>query len=985
MILQMLQLAAKLRAVTLISCLCFFLPIICTAQNNGEPVSGFITDAQGKPITDVTVSKKGSTATVITDAKGHFAIPIKKGEALVFSVVGYESKTVTYNGQKLFNEQLTVSFGKMDEVVVVGYGTTTKKEVTSAITTLKPADFNKGNIGNPIGLLQGRVAGLNIARPAGGDVNGAFDIQLRGLTTLSGGQAPLFVIDGILGGDLNSVSVDEIESIDVLKDGSAAAIYGTRGTNGVIIITTKKGKAGQHGLEFATYTSIQTVAKKLRNLNAAEFRQAIHTQYSGREKEFDFGANTDWFKEITQTPIDQYYDLAMFGGTEHFNYRADANYRGSQGIVKDNANKRMQGKVAITQKEFNNKLTINYNLVYAETKRDFTDQEVLQQAFRRNPTERVYDTANTIAGGYFRNTGPFQYYNPVAMLKEEELGGKQQTFTGSAKISYAIAGGFNISAFGSLIRDSYKNTQYQSRYYPIGIGNNGTATIGTGQANNKLLEISSDYRKQFRKHGIQAIAGYSYQYGTNETFNAANSNFDVDLYQYNNIGAGNALAQGQALLSSYKESNRLIAFFGRVIYNFNEKYMAQVSLRHEGSSRFGANQKWGDFPAVSVGWRLNKESFLSNISWLSDLKLRAGYGVTGNQDIGNYRSLQLLAVGGRVLYNGQWINTYPPASNPNPDLRWEKKEELNIGTDFGLYKGRIGGSVDYYIRNTKDLLWTYTVPVPPNLYNSLYTNVGTIRNSGIEVTLNAIPVKTNSFTWTTSVLYSRNRNKLVSFSNNDLGFKLTDLKQGNIGADVQTWTHQILEGGPVGNFVTLIFKGIDASGYPIYQDNKKDGVINEADRQIAGNAYPKFQMSFSNAFAYKNLDLSFNFRGSYGNSVLNIHRLYYENFGYLGGKNILLSALDNPGYKGKAEYSSRFIEDASYIKLDNLSIGYTVPFKNSVIKKLRVYATGQQLITITGYKGVDPEVTLAGLAPGIDAYNYYPRTRTFTLGLNMTF
>jgi TonB-linked SusC/RagA family outer membrane protein len=980
----MTRLLSALRVTVLFAGLLLIMPLLSNAQTAGT-ATGVVTNEKGEPLTDVTVKNKETGLATSTDAKGHYKIAAKTGETIVFTAVGFEAKESAFTGQASLDVQMILSFSKLEEVVVVGYGTATKKEVTSAITTLKPADFNKGNIGNPVGLLQGRVAGLNISRPAGGDVNGGFDIQLRGLTTLSGGQGPLFVIDGILGGDLNSVNVDEIESIDVLKDGSAAAIYGTRGTNGVIIITTKRGKAGQHGIEFSSYVSVQKVAKKLRNLNADEFRKAIEQVYPGRLSEFDFNANTDWFKEITQTPIDHYYDLAMTGGTEHFNYRAAVNYRGAQGIVKDNANKRLQAKVNMTQKEFNNKLTINYNLMYAETDRDFTDQEIMQQAFRRNPTEPVYDPSNTLAGGYYRNTGPFQYYNPVAMLAEEVDHGKQKTFTGSAKLTYALIKGWNVSAFGSLIRDQFKNTKYQSRYYPIGIGNNGTAIINTGATDNKLFEISTDYRKRFGKHDIQAIAGYSYQHGANETFGATNSNFDVDLFQWNNIGAGGALPLGQALMSSYKESNTLIAFFGRIIYNLNDKYLAQVSLRHEGSSRFGANHKWGNFPAVSLGWRMSNEAFLQNVSWLSDLKLRAGFGVTGNQDIGNYRALQLLAVGGRVLYNGNWINTYPPASNPNPDLRWEKKEELNLGTDFGLFNGRISGSIDYYIRNTKDLLWTYAVPVPPNLYNSLYTNVGTIRNSGIEVSLTATPVKTANLTWNSTFLFSRNRNKVVSFSNNDAGFKLTDLKQGYIGADVQTWTHQVLEGQPVGNFTTLIFEGIDANGFPIYTDTDKNGVINENDRQVAGNAYPKFQLSFANNFFYKKFDLSFNLRGSFGNDVLNIHRLYYENFGYLGGKNILLSALDYPGYKGKAEYSSRFIEDGSYIKLDNISIGYTTSFSEGVVKKLRVYATAQQLFTITKYKGVDPELSLAGLSPGIDAYNYYPRTRTFTLGLNVSF
>jgi TonB-linked SusC/RagA family outer membrane protein len=971
-------------------CLLFCLLLLVSADvfsqtNTGKTVTGTVRDDAGGPLPGVNIKLKGTTAGTSTDAKGQFSIAIANGQTVVFSAIGFETVEMAYNGQSSLNVKLLESFGKLDEVVVMGYGTTTKKEVTSAITSLKPEDFNKGNIGNPVGLLQGKIAGLNIARPAGGDVNGGYDIQLRGLTTLSGGQGPLFVIDGVLGGDLNSVNNDEIESIDILKDGSAAAIYGTRGTNGVIIITTKKGKAGQNAIEYSNYASVQTVAKKLRNLNADEFRQAISTQYPGRLAEFDFGANTDWFKEITQTPFDLYNNVSMTGGAENFNYRAAVNYRDAKGIIKDNTNKRMQSKVAVTQKGFNNRLTINYNLNYADTKRDFTDQEVIQQAFRRNPTEPVYDPANTVAGGYYRNTGPFEYYNPVAMLDQEINGGKQQTFTGSAKLIYSILDGFNVSALGSIVKDSYKNSGYQTRYYPIGIGNNGTAWIETGDTNNKLIELSTDYHKKIGKNDFQAIAGYSYQYAVDESFEGSNNNFDVDLYEYNNIGAGAALSQGSASLYSHKESNKLIAFFGRVMYNFDEKYLAQVSIRHEGSSRFGVNNKWGNFPAVSLGWRVNKENFLADVKWLSDFKIRGGYGITGNQDIGNYRSLQLLAAGGRILYNGQWVNTYPPASNPNPDLKWEKKQELNIGTDFGFFKGRISGSIDYYVRNTKDLLWTYSVPVPPNLYNTSYANVGTIRNSGIEVTLNLVPVKTASFSWNSSILFSRNRNKLVSFSNPDAGFTLSDLKTGYIGSDVQTWTHQIKEGGALGNFVSLVFLGIDGEGNPIYKDVDNNGVINEADREVTGNAYPKFQLSFSNSFVYKKFDLSFNFRGSFGNSVLNIHRLYYENFGYLGGKNILLSALDVPNYKGKAEYSSRYVEKASYVKLDNLSFGYNININKPMLKKIRVYATGQQLLTFTKYKGVDPEVELAGLSPGIDAYNYYPRTRTYTLGLNVIF
>lgn len=965
--------------------LIFFITQSVAAQNR-LTVKGKVSDAAGNQLPGVSIKDKNDSKNgTVSGAQGDFSLQVAPEATLIFSIIGYEDQEVNIKGNAAIEVVMKEAENKLNEVVVIGYGSTTKKEVTSAITSLKPEDFNQGNISNPIGLIQGKVAGLNITRPAGGDVNGGFDIQLRGLTTLSGGQGPLFVIDGVIGGDLNSVNIEEIASIDVLKDGSAAAIYGTRGTNGVIIITTKQAKAGQRSLAFSTYVSTQSVANTLRNLTAAEFRDAISTQFPGREQEFDFGANTDWFKEVTRKPVDQYYDLSLAAGSEHFNYRAALNYRGSQGLVKDNENNRLQAKIAVNQKELNDKLNISYNFLYTQTNREYTDQNVLQQAFRRNPTEPVYDPANLLAGGYYRNTGPFDYYNPVAMLSEEVNSGDQQMFTGSARASYSIFSGLNAIVFGSIQRETYKNSNYFTRFYPIALGNNGVANLGTGTNSNDLMEASLDYKKKFGDHDLQAVAGYSFQQGVHDRFSGSNNNFDTDLYQYNNIGAGAGLPLGQAVLNSYKESNRLIAFFGRVTYNYKEKYLFQASLRREGSSRFGANHKWGNFPAVSAGWRINKEDFMSGASWLSDLKVRAGFGVTGNQDIGNYLSLSLLAVGGKTLYNGQWINTYPPASNPNPDLKWERKEEMNLGLDYAVFNSRLSGSIDYYVRNTNDLLWTYNVPVPPNLYNQLYTNVGKMRNSGLEVTINATPVKNDNFAWNTTLLYSRNKNKLVSFSDAGRGFELTDLKEGWLGTDLATWTHQIVEGGSVGNFVALVFEGIDAEGNSIYKDTNQDGAITDQDRQIVGNAYPKFQMSFSNAFNYKNFDLSFLLRGSYGNKMLNVHRIYYENFGYLGGKNILLSALDYPEFKGKAEYSSRFVEDASFIKLDNVSLGYTLKLKKGFLKQMRIYATGQQLLTITKYKGVDPEVNLSGLAPGFDSFYFYPRTRTYTFGTNITF
>ena len=951
-----------------------------------KTIKGKVTDSSGISLPGASVVLKGTTIGTITDTNGKYILTNIPGDAILqFSFIGMKPQEIAIGTSSLINVMLAEETIGLEEVVAVGYGTQRKGEVTGAISNLKSEDFNKGNIINPIGLLQGKVAGLNIVNASGGDPNGDLQIQLRGLTTLSGGTSPLIIIDGVLGGSLSSLNSEEIESFDVLKDGSAAAIYGTRGTNGVIIITTKRAKSGSHALEFSSYVSTQTVAKKLRNLNSTEFRSLLTTLYPGRESEFDHGSNTDWFDEITRTPLDQNYNVALSGGAEKFSYRASINYRKSQGLVKNNGNDRVQAKISVNQKELNDKLTIDYSLIYSHTNKQYSDTWALQQAFRYNPTEPVYDATNTLAGGYYRNTGPFEYYNPVAMINERTNEGTDDVTTGSINAKYNILQGLNINVLGSLIISPFEWGTYQTRYYPIGFGSNGVASKGSGKSSNNLLELSTEYKRSFGESNFQVIGGYSYQSGTYSDLSSSNSNFDTDLFGYNNLGAGYALTAGNAGMSSYKESNKLIAFFGRLTYNYKEKYLLTASARYEGSSRFGNNNKWGTFPAVSLGWRVNKEAFLSNVNWLSDLKLRAGFGVTGNQDIGNYKSMQLLSTGGKFYSNGKWLTTYPPASNPNPDLKWERKAELNVGTDFGILKNRISGTIDYYIRNTTDLLWTYNVPVPPNLYNSIYTNVGTMRNSGIEVTINAKPIVATNFQWNTTLTFSSNRNKLVSFSDASRGYQLTDLKTGWMPADLQTWTHQIVEGQAIGNFVTLTFLGIDANGNSIFKDVNKDGKIDDSDREVAGNAYPKFLLSFNNTFTWKNFDLNVFIRGSYGNDVMNIHRIYYENFGYFGGKNILLSALDYPTFKGKAELSSRYVEDAPYIKLDNLSLGYNIKSSGRVFKSARIYVTGQQLLTFTKYKGVDPEIALLGLDPGVDAYSYYPRTRKYTIGVNFTF
>jgi TonB-linked SusC/RagA family outer membrane protein len=957
-------------------------------QQNSIKVTGKVVDKTDLPLVGVSILEKGTQNGTSTDENGRFTINVKSPNSLLqFSYIGFSPQEIGLGGKTELSVVLIENATNMDEIVVIGYGTTTKKEVTGSISNIKSENFIKGNISDPMQLLQGQIAGMSVVKSSGGDPNGSYSIQLRGMTTLAGGASPLIVIDGVIGGNINSINPEEIESIDVLKDGSAAAIYGTRGTSGVVLITTKRATGSDKtAVEFSSYVAVQSYAKKMEVLNADEFRYVINTYYPQFESLYDFGASTDWFKEISnQNPVTQYYNLAFSGSSANFGYRASLSYQDEIGIIKKTSTNRLKGRINAYQKMYNGKLNIDYSLSYGSSKGELADTWVMQQAARRNPTEPVYDTEGKtpVSGGYYYNAGPFQYYNPVAMIDQSTKDNERRDFMGSIKATLEILHGLKASALGSVSQTGNNLSVYYGRYYPLTFGTNGEAQITKSSGTNRLLELNLDYKKNFGEHSLQAIAGYSYNDIVSENNYSRNISFDTDMFLYNNIGAGAGLAKGLGSMTSYKGSSKLIAFFGRLMYNYRERYLLSASLRYEGSSRFGANYKYGLFPAISAGWRINKEDFMQNLKWVEDLKLRVGYGVTGNQEIGDYRSLQLLTTDKYFYYNGNWIRTYRPASNPNRDLRWERKGELNIGLDFATLKGRLSATLDYYNRTTRDLLYTYTVPVPPNLYNQLFTNVGTIRNTGVELTIKSNPVQIKDFKWNSTLTLASNKNKMVKFSNDQ--YAMVQIRTGYMDTDLKTYLERIVEGGPIGDFWGPRFAGIDANGQNLFykKDGTKSGTITEDDYTVIGNAYPKLTFGFTNTFNYKNWDLSFLFRGALGNDVANMSRIYYEGFNYFGGKNILKSTLDWPEFKGSSVWSDRFVEDGSYVKLDNLTLGYNIKYKNDL--KMRFYVTGQNLLTITGYKGIDPEVNLSGLEPGIDYYSFYPRTRTFLLGVNINF
>ena len=957
--------------------------LVCVTALAQKKISGVVTSLNGEPLPGVVVIQKGTSNVVQTDAYGNFVISVTDGSnsTFNFSCLGYKDVDVTYNGQNPFSVTLEDEFTQLNDVVVIGYGTTTKKEVTGSVASLKSEDFVSGNNSSPYDLINGKIAGLSIIKGDGADPNGGVSVQLRGTTTMSAGASPLVVIDNVIGGTIDSINPEEIESIDVLKDGSAAAIYGTRGTNGVILITTKRGKKGESArVDFSTYVSTQSVSRKTEMLSADEFRQVLATGRTG----FDGGASTDWLDAISRkTPITQYYNLALSGGSQNMAYRASASYTDDKGLIKKSDRQDLRGSINLEQGLLDNRLNISYKLNYSSRVAHPTDQYVVQQAVRRNPTEPIFDESDKAHGGYYTNTAPFQYYNPVAMLNESDVENRYRTFLGSVRASYKLLDCLTLSATGSFNQYSGSSSSYKSKYYPQDAVRNGEASVNNYWNLTKLLDIEANFSKKFGDHSLQVLAGYSYSDNVYETSYMWNKNYDTDYFKWHNIGSGSGLQDGEASMSSSKESSKLIAFLGRAVYNYKEKYLLSASLRYEGSSRFGANHKWGLFPAVSVGWRISEENFMKGIKWLDDLKLRVGYGVTGNQDIANYQSLARLTTSGKFYYNGQWINSYGPASNKNDDLKWERKGEFNVGVDFSVLGGVITGTIDYYDRTTRDLLYTYAVPVPPNLYSRKFTNVGVIQNRGVEFTLGATPLRRENFVWTSTLTLAHNSNFLKSFSNSD--YAMQYLEMGYINTDFKQYTERIYEGQPIGNFYGPVFTGMDENGNATYKGVAAGEAVNESVYEVIGNAYPDLTFGWGNNLKYKNWDLSFLFRGSIGNDVANIQRLFYEGYYYFGGKNILKSTLDSPDNAGQTTWSSHFVEDGSFLKLSNVTLSYTWKPNVSWLRSLRVYLTGENLLTITGYKGVDPEVSLNGLAPGIAWDSYYPAARTFLLGVNISF
>ena len=957
-------------------------------------VKGVVKDKTGEPIIGANVLEKGTTNGIITDFDGNFTLEVTNANSvLVFSYIGYQSQEIVVGSQRTINVTLSEDTELMDEVVVIGYGTQKKGDVTSAVASVKAEDFTVGKIGDASELIKGKVAGLTIAKGSG-DPTAESTIRLRGVISLQGGSTPLVLIDGVEGG-LNTVAPENIASIDVLKDASAAAIYGTRGANGVIIITTKTGKREASATaNYSAYVSLAQFGKTLDFYDADEIRQGL-TNYS------DKGYDTDWLDAVTRTAFTQNHNFNISGGSKSTTYSADFTYRKEDGVILNTYNESMKASFDVSHWMLNDMLKVQLNFVSSRRENgpvDAAGSMIYRQAIMRNPTEPIYNEDGT----HYENFGINYYYNPVGILEEQTGKYIVENTRMTGNVTFEPIKGWQTNLMvGRRTSMSHDRGFETTEYYGQEIYNyTGTASHSQGESRTDNLELTSKYNHTWDKHRFDALVGYSYQYNVNEGFNAWNRNFPTDFYEYNNLGIGTYLKDGKAGMGSYKNDNTLIGFFGRVSYGFDNKYNVLMSIRREGSSKFGANNKWGTFPSVSLGWTISNEEFMKDLTWLDNLKLRAGYGVTGVIPGSSYNSLVRYDYGGSYFYdNGVWNQGLSVASNPNPDLKWETSREINIGFDWAVLENRLSGSIDVYRKTTKDLLFNYQVPTPPNLYGYTLANVGEMRNQGIEVMINAIPVQTKDFEWKTTLTASHNANKLVSLSN-DLYETANEQDQGGLGEPISISTHRMEVGKELGHFYGLKSVGVSENGLWLVE-NVETGEIEELNdnmltndkyRQYLGNGLPKVYMGWSNNFSYKNWDLSMQFTGQFGFKILNEPRAYYENNSIAYNR---LESVKKAPYGGqytlssaqKQTFVSYYLENGDFVKLSNITLGYNVPLKeNKYVKNVRAYLSADNIFCITGYDGMDPEMSnSSATAPSIDWRDKYPTTRSVTFGVNVTF
>ncbi len=991
--------AGKLHFLKLITfcCLLLFSGHSFAFQEQGKTIRGKVTDENKAPLQGVSVSAKGSGKSTVTTSEGNYTIMVNgTNDVVSFTFIGYAPKEVPAGTANVLNISLVSEAKQLKDVVVIGYGSSSKKDVTGSITSIKSEDFNQGVITTPAGLLQGKVAGLNVTKS--GDPNQQPAVILRGPSTLrsGGAQQPFYVIDGVPGASIDLLAPADIESIDVLKDAASTAIYGSRAANGVIIVTTKKAKVGQTRLSYSAYAGVEKVSKKIDVLSGDELRSYLKDNGQTLSSPAnDDGANTDWQNLVERTGYSQNHNLSFGGASTRSDYGVSVNYLKSEGILKNSSLKRTIFKGYINQKFFEDRLKLGISLTQSGSNiSDVFQSAILPGMLFYLPTVSPFNLDGTYKENYTRTgSGPL---NPLSLIDNNTIKiiDNEILINGIAQVDILKGLKFTLSASTQKEQNNYNSYLNSASGLAVNLG--GVARRNSYLNKNDVLESYLNYDRIFGRHNLKLLAGYSYQQNrTNDGFGVQSQRFSNDNLTYNNLFLSNPSSVSQIAFDNNPISTlRLISYYGRVQYQYNNKYLLQASLRNDGSSAFGKNKRWGYFPAVSAGWRIIGEKFMDNVRAVSDLKLRAGYGVSGNS-LGFDAFSALLVYGtpqgnNKFLYNGNITNAIGPVRSDNPDLKWESTSTVNIGLDFGLLKDRINGSVDYYIKKTSDLIYDQYPVSTTQYFLPIYTaNVGRIKNSGFEFVLNAVPFKSKSFTWNSSLNFAHNTNVVETLSNDK--FTLPSIPTAQVGGKGQSGNYsQVVQPGyALGTYYLWHYLGKDQNGISTYQ--KADGsTINTqpltTDARLTGSAQPKLVYGWSNSFTYKNFNLNFLVRGVTGNNILNVTLAALNNPADSKLQNIPRFTLGE-SFKDINGYlvSDRFLESGSYLRLDNATLGYTIRPNITAVKSIRLYVTGNNVFVITKYRGIDPEINIGGLTPGIDNNNYYPKTRTFLFGLIASF
>lgn len=955
-------------------------------------VSGKVIDAANStPLIGVTVYVKGTTVGTVTDFDGLYSISVPKNSLLIFSSVGYKQQEYKIENAQVVNVSMTEETAQLDEVIVIGYGTQKKKDKTGAVANIKAAELNSGVLTDPIQGIQGKVSGVMISKK-GGDPNGGFSVKIRGQAGIVSGSAPLYIIDGVPVNDITNLASEDILTFDVLKDASSTSIYGARGATGVVLITTKKGKSNQGMVEFNSYLSIDNVAKRLDFLSASEVRKFV----ADNGVDFvDGGDDVNWQDEVLRTGLSQSHNIAFSGGSESATYRTSLSHSNYLGVMYGSEKTRDLGSISLTQKALNNKLNVQANISGAVEKNKYVNyggngnSDILYQAYQHNPTDPIRNAD----GSFYELKRDFGYYNPVAIREYVQNERQAKRLRGNLNLSYEILPTLKANLNLGYTRDDEEFFYFEPSFTTYREG----AGYGSRRFNNhetRLIETTFAYDNTLGgKHNVSAVAGYSFEENLYDGLSAEGHGASSDYIKSFNLASLVTVNSGG--ISSYYNAPRLISFFGRVAYNYDSKYYLTGAIRRDGSSKFGDNKKWGLFPSASIAWNIKSEDFLNDVTVIDQLKLRVGYGVTGNQNIDSFLSNPYFGPNG-VTTNPDTGGTtilYGGATNPNPNLQWEENKEFNLGLDFGVINNRISGSIEYYRKVTDKILAKYAATQPPHIYDRTWGNGATIENNGLEVMLQAFIVDQKNISYKTNFTFSSYNQKIVSLSEGE--FKYGSPKEGwlqgrGLVGD-QNWSQLLIEGESLGTFYMPEYAGISSSGKFLFYTST-GGVtsdVEKAERRVVGHALPKFEIGWSNYFTiYKNWDLSFAFRAVYGNDVLNVTRLMFGNPSNLPVRNVLPEAIElyNKGVTQNPVVNSYYLEDGSFIRLENITVGYTFSTaKANFIKSARLYCTSNNLFILTNYKGTDPEQAYEGLSFGLDMYNTYPKTRTFTFGAQLSF